>query len=108
MLSVGPFRLTEGRDVEPVRGPLSLARAIEVDFGAADESCWFSFNFSDSSFHDLRAFKNPWIFVVTHPVVSVRYRDEWSDDGMDVAFSRAVLNRYHRDRTNHFQILDLP
>lgn len=39
---VGPFRLMDEYDVDPVLDLLTSARAIEIDFGIADEPCWFS------------------------------------------------------------------
>lgn len=45
--------------------------------------------------------------AVSHPTVSVRYRDESRDNRMGVAVAHAVLDRHLCDSTDPFQIPSL-
>lgn len=44
--------------------------------------------------YKLRAVKDPGRAATTHPAVPVRYRDEWRNDGMGVAFAQTALDGY--------------
>lgn len=57
--------------------------------------------------YERRAFDYLWRFIITHPAVLVRYRNEWCDDGLSVAFAQVALDRYCRNGTNriHFSSL---
>lgn len=55
--------------------------------------------------YHLRTFD--WRSAVTHSVVSVHFRDELRDDGMNVVFVRAVLHQCRSEGRTRSKVLDL-
>lgn len=102
--STGKFGLMDEYDMDPKLRLLALALANMIDFGVPEEPDWFLINLEDSIVYDLRTFEDPGRSVLTYLAVPVCYEERWRDDGMGAAFAQAILDRYHRDGTNLFQI----
>lgn len=85
-LSAELLRLMEEYDVDPLLGIFASARVNEIDLNVADVPRWVSFLFGDSIEYNLMEFENPGRSSITHPALSVRYRDQCPYDRICVAF----------------------
>lgn len=56
----------EEYDTDPVLGPITIARANEINFSVAGRQSWFLFSFGDSVVYDLRALEDMRGFSATH------------------------------------------
>lgn len=87
-LSMGLFELMHKYNFDPIPGQLALARAVEIDFNEKVSPSWVSSSFEDCIVYDGRKLGNTERTTVPHAAVTVRYRDEWHDNGVCVAFAR--------------------
>lgn len=94
--------------MDPELGLLALARANRINFDVAGEPVWFLFYFEDSVLYDPRTFENLGRSAIMHLAASVRFRDEWRDDGMGVVFAQTALDQCRRYGTDLFQLFHIP
>lgn len=75
-LSIELFRVMEKYDADPIVSLLASVREIDINFDFAENPGYCPFSFEESIVYNLKLFAYPGLLSITHPAVSVRYRDE--------------------------------